>query len=165
MVRISSSSMSRGLALALLIGLGMLMPLEALTEEDRGRNIPPDLPREAGGRGTGIGARAGPVAFRERPPPGAGHWLRLSAGAARPGESLGFRSRYSRRPGNTRPGRDRGGPAGFRGGRRARAGGGFRSAGSPDPADFGAPPDPTPGSASIAWIAACSSSFATSPTR
>ena len=34
MVRISSSSMGRGLALVLLIGLGILTPLEALTEED-----------------------------------------------------------------------------------------------------------------------------------
>ena len=34
MVRISSSSMGRGLALLLLIGLGILTPLEALTEED-----------------------------------------------------------------------------------------------------------------------------------
>ena len=35
MVRISSSSMGRGLALVLLIGLGILTPLEALTEEDQ----------------------------------------------------------------------------------------------------------------------------------
>ena len=34
MVRISSSSMGRGLALVLLIGLGILTPLEALTEEN-----------------------------------------------------------------------------------------------------------------------------------
>ena len=35
MVRISSSSMGRGLALVLLIGLGILTPLEALAEEDQ----------------------------------------------------------------------------------------------------------------------------------
>ena len=35
MVRIASSSMGRGLALVLLIGLGVLAPLEALTEEDQ----------------------------------------------------------------------------------------------------------------------------------
>ena len=35
MVRIASSSMGRGLALVLLIGLGILTPLQALTEEDQ----------------------------------------------------------------------------------------------------------------------------------
>ena len=35
MVRIASSSMGRGLALVLLIGLGILTPLEALAEEDQ----------------------------------------------------------------------------------------------------------------------------------
>ena len=49
MVRISSSSMGRGLALVLLIGLGILTPLEALAERRRGRQVPPDLTGGAGG--------------------------------------------------------------------------------------------------------------------
>ena len=47
MVRIASSSMGRGLALALLIGLGTLMPLEALTEEDQAGTSPRTSPAEA----------------------------------------------------------------------------------------------------------------------
>ena len=47
MVRIASSLKGRGLALALLIGLGVLTPLEALTQEDQ----PPAPPRPHRPRG------------------------------------------------------------------------------------------------------------------
>ena len=41
--------MGRGLALVLLIGLGILTPLEALAEEDQAAQVPPDLTGGAGG--------------------------------------------------------------------------------------------------------------------
>ena len=46
MVRIASSSMGRGLALALLIGLGILTPLEALPQEDQAAGSPQASPAE-----------------------------------------------------------------------------------------------------------------------
>ena len=46
MVRIASSLKGRGLALALLIGLGVLTPLEALTQEDQAAGSPQASPAE-----------------------------------------------------------------------------------------------------------------------
>ena len=48
MVRIASSSMGRGLALALLIGLGILTPLEALAEEDQAGSSSQASPAKGG---------------------------------------------------------------------------------------------------------------------
>ena len=49
MVRIASSLKGRGLALALLIGLGVLTPLEALTQEDQAAGSPQASPAEGEG--------------------------------------------------------------------------------------------------------------------
>ena len=70
MVRISSSSMGRGLALVLLIGLGMLTPLKALTEEDEAGKPPAAAPAQ--GEASKPAAPAAPAGGEETPPAAAG---------------------------------------------------------------------------------------------